>query len=268
MPDKIPASVGTLGDILDGLPPAGVGHNNPPEPTPYEAVKQEIEDLYLEAGNWLDGEPIANEAQAAEIAELKRRIQAAAKKAEAQRVAEKKPHDDAAAAVQALYNPLIQKGKGKTELAIAAANKALAPWLAELDRQQREIAAEAQRKAQEAAEAARAASLKAAESASLAEREEADRLQDFAKAVNKTARAAETAKPQVHATGGGRAIGMKTVYHPELSDPAAAIEYFRKMRPAALKEWMLGEARDIIRVGPKPPGSIPGFTIKEEKVPV
>lgn len=245
-----------------------LGANNPPEPTAYELVKQEIEDLYGEASLWLDGEPIATEGQAAEIAELKRKIQAAAKRAEEQRVAEKKPHDEAAAAVQALYNPLIQKGKGKTELAIAAANKALAPWLKKLDDDQRAIAAEMQRKAQAAVEAARAASLKAAESASLAEREEADRLQDFAKQVNKTARAAETAKPQVHATGGGRAIGMKTVYHPELSDPAAALAYFRQTRPAELKEWLLEQARDAIRIGPKPPGAMPGFTIRDEKVPV
>lgn len=259
--DKLKAAgIIAEGDVLPGL-----GHNNPPpEPTQFEVVKTEIEDLYDEAKTWLDGQPIANAGQASEIGELRKRIQAAAKRAEAQRVTDKKPHDDAAAAVQALYNPLIQKGKGKTEMALGALNQALAPWLAELDRQQREAARIEQQRAAAAAEAAHEASRAAAASANLFEREEADRLQEAAKDAAKIARAAEQAKPQVHASGGGRAVGMKSVWTPDLVDPTAAIEHYRKVQPAALKDFMIEQARKDVRAGSR---HIPGFTINETKVP-
>ena len=37
---------------------AEAGHNNPPEQTPFELVAGRINDLYTEAKNWLDGEPV------------------------------------------------------------------------------------------------------------------------------------------------------------------------------------------------------------------
>ena len=257
----------TVGDLLDRMPNprAVIGDNQPPEPTPLELTAKEVNDLYEEAKLWLDGEPIATAGQASEVGELRKRIQAAAKTGEERRVAEAKPFDEAKKKVQDAYNPLIHKDKGKTALALSALNTALAPYLAELDRQQRAEAAALRAKQVEAERVAREASQAAAQSANLAQREEAERLQDEAKAIAKTANQAEKARAQVHATGGGRAIGMKSVWTPTLEDPAAALAYFRQMRPAELKEWMLGQASDIIRVGPKPPGSIPGFRIAETK---
>jgi len=249
--------------MTDTPPP--IGHNQPPEPTPFELTEKEINDLFDEAKGWLDGEPIANEGQAAEIAELRRRIQIAAKAGEERRVAEAKPFDDAKKKVQDAYNPLIHKDKGKAKMALDALNRALAPYLEELDRQQRAAAAQAAKEAREAEDRAREASRLAAESANLAQREEAERLQEEAKALAKTNRAAEQAKPRVHATGGGRAIGMKTVRIPELADPAAAIEHYRKAQPAALKKWMIEQAKKDVRAGAH---HIPGFTMREEKVPV
>jgi hypothetical protein len=38
-----------------GAAVAEIGHNNPPEPTPYEAVKVHLDDLLTEAANWADG---------------------------------------------------------------------------------------------------------------------------------------------------------------------------------------------------------------------
>lgn len=258
--------VTTVADLLNELdrnPP--LGDNNPPEPTPIEITAKEVNDLYDEAKLWLDGEPIVTAGQASEVAELRKRIQAAAKAGEERRVAEAKPFDEAKKKVQDAYNPLIHKDKGKTALALSALNTALAPYLAELDRQQRAEAAALREQQLEAERKAREASQAAALSADLAEREEAERLQTEAKAIAKTAGHAEKARAQVHATGGGRAIGMKSVWTPTLDDPAAALAYFRQMRPAELKEWMLEQARDIIRVGTKPPGAIPGFRITEIK---
>jgi hypothetical protein len=259
----------TVGDILDGLPGAApIGHNMPPEPTPFEITQKEVDDLYEEALNWCDGEPIANAAQAADIAELKRKIQAAATAGEKRRVAEAKPFDDAKKKVQDAYNPLIHKDKGKTARAIAALNTALAPYLTEIDRQQREQARILNEQRIEAERIAREASMAAAASTNLAAREAAEKLQDDAKAIAKSANAAEKAKPQVHGSGGSKAIGMKSVWTAELVDPAAALAYFRQTCPSELKAWMLEQAKSMIHVGPKPPGDMPGFKITETRVPV
>lgn len=262
MPDE-KTGIATVGDLL-----ANLGHNNPPpEPTPFELISKEITDLYEEAKGWLDGEPIANEGQAGEIAELRKSIRDVANRAEAQRKAEVKPFDEGKAEVQGRYNPLIQKDRGKTELALGALNKALAPYLDALNKTKREEAERAEKAAREAREAAIAASRAAAESANLAEREAAEEAQAHAKSLERTARAAEQSKAQVRATSGGRAIGMKTVYEPVLVDPAAALAHYRNLDygAAALKECMLQLAKGDVRSNPL--GAIPGFRIDSKVVP-
>src|SRR3546814_19602976 len=76
----------------------------------------------------------------------------------------KKPHDDAAKAVQTKYKPLIDK----CELAASVAKKALVPWLEHLEAEQR---ADAERKRKEADEARQAALEAEIGSASGGERE-------------------------------------------------------------------------------------------------
>lgn len=60
---------------------AVIGGNNPPEPTPFELSKQAIEDLYEEARQWLDGDPVSTQAQADALNTLQARIKDAAKEA-------------------------------------------------------------------------------------------------------------------------------------------------------------------------------------------
>src|SRR3546814_2603398 len=100
--------------------------NNPPA---YEAISLHIEDLIAEAHNFLDGEPIKAQGQADAVGKLLDMIRQAKKAADEQRVIEKKPHDDAAKAVQTKYKPLIDK----CELAASVATKALVPWLEHLE---------------------------------------------------------------------------------------------------------------------------------------
>ena len=47
------------------------GGNNPPEPTPFEQSRDEIEGLYLEAKNWADGTPIETQEQADAVGRLR-----------------------------------------------------------------------------------------------------------------------------------------------------------------------------------------------------
>src|SRR3546814_9872806 len=88
--------------------------------------------------------------QADAVGKLLDMIRQAKKAADEQRVIEKKPHDDAAKAVQTKYKPLIDK----CELAASVAKKALVPWLEHLEAEQR---ADAERKRTEADEARQAA---------------------------------------------------------------------------------------------------------------
>lgn len=77
------------------------GHNLPPKLVAF----QTIDDLYETAKDFADGEPIASQEMHDTITEIREKLHAAGKEADALRVEEKKPHDDAAAAVQAEFNP-------------------------------------------------------------------------------------------------------------------------------------------------------------------
>ena len=73
-----------------------MGHNNPPEATPLERAKETISLLDVEASAWFDGEPIKNQKQADDVARLLDAARKARQQFDADRKAEKKPHDDAA----------------------------------------------------------------------------------------------------------------------------------------------------------------------------
>jgi DNA polymerase-3 subunit epsilon len=252
-------------------PRVQVGDNMPPpeeaELSPYEQSRIKIEKLYEQAKGLLDGEGIDNELRAMEVGTLRNEIRDAANEAERFRKVEAKVFDDGKAEVQARYNPLIQKDRGKADLAIAACNAALAPYLKAKDDALRAEADKAAAEAVRVAKAAREAAQAAATSGDLSAREQAEALLNDAKGAVSEMKQAERAKSQVKPVGGGRAIGMKTIYEPELIDPAAAIEHYRKVQPAALKAFMLEQAVKDIRAGPKPPAHIPGFKINDRQVP-
>ena len=145
---------------------------------------------------------------------------AAEKRADALRVTEKKPHDDAAAEVQARYKPLLDKTKRASD----AIKKAIAGWLAEQERIRQAAAAEARRIADEAAAAAREAHRIAQQQGTLEDLADAEMLFDAAKDAGKAAARIERASVK---TGGGigRAVSLRTVYTPVLriSRPLAGI---------------------------------------------
>lgn len=241
---------------------AVIGDNGPPEETTFDAIKEEIQTLYGEAKNWLDGDPIANEAQANEVGKLRDMLRGAAKRADDFRKVEAKPFDDGKAEVQNRYNPLIQKDRGLTDLAIKACNSALAPFLKAKEDAQR---AEAKRKLDEAQEQAYRAAMAAREAQSsgdLSKREDAEQLIKDAKAALGDANRAEKAKPQVQ--GVSKAVGLKSVWSAVLTDPAAALTHYRSTQPAALKEWLIEQAKKDVHAGAR---AIPGFDVKEDRVP-
>lgn len=241
---------------------ATIGHNNPPEPTPFEAIKVHIDDLMTEAKNWCDGQPIESQDQADLVARLKDDFLAAQRAADEARKKENEPFDEGKARVQAKYAPLIADTKtvrGVTVIAVEALRATLQPWLKKLDDEQKAAAEEARRLAQEAADKA-AEAMRQAEVSDLGAREEAEALVAEANRAGSAAKAAENARPL--ARGEGRATGLRSYWTPVLDDPRAALVHYVSARPEQIKSFLCQLAMADVSAGKR---QIPGFTVKEDK---
>lgn len=235
-------------------PRAVIGGNAPP--SPFDEAEKAVNDAYEEAALWLDGAEVADQDTADGLSNLLAVVRAAEKMADAARVEEKRPHDEAAKAVQAKYKPLLDKAKRAAD----GCKTALAKWLAKVEAEKRAAAeaahAEAAAKRREAE-----AAIRASDAANLAEREAAEaKLKEAKKAE---AKAAATARDTAKAGGGmGRAVGLRTVHIPVMTDATAAARHYWKAQPEAMREFLQGLADKDVRAGAR---EIPGFKIREEK---
>jgi hypothetical protein len=214
---------------------AGIGDNNPPVKTPFEAVRERIDDLYIEAGNFLDGEPITTAEMDAAVKKLEDDLKAAIKAADAARSEEYKPLNDAKTEIQQRYDPIIGGSKcdgGIGGAALAACKKAREPYLIE----QLRIKEEAARIAREEADRIRLEALKAhqaADASNLAEKQAADALlkqaEDATKAANRAQKASETK------------TGLRTTFSAEIVDLQALARHIWTVDQdglrALLQEW-------------------------------
>jgi hypothetical protein len=232
--------------------------------TPFDLIADHLEDLIAEARNFADGEPVASQGQADAVSALIESLRIAAKDADAERVRENKPHDDAKAAVQAKYAPLIadpkNKNPGKVWKAIDALKACLQPYLAKLDAEKREAERVAREAADKAAKDA-ADAMRAAAANDLQAREEAEALIADAEAAAKLAKAA--AGDKAHATGGSRAMGLRSVWKAELKDAQIAAGFFWKRDPSVFNAFLQKLADEDVRAGKR---SIPGFDVTETRV--
>lgn len=226
-----------------------------PNARPVDIIGMEIDDLFDSAGQFLDGEPIATEGQAEAVARLLDMLRKAKKAADDQRAAEKKPHDDAGKAVQALWKPLLDK----CDLAAATCKKALAPYLEAKERAQREVAEAARREADRLAQAAREAAA-LARSDDLAAQADAEAKIKAAAAADKLASKADKATSNV--AGGARAVGLRTYYTVELDNAKEALRHYMIRQPDALKAWLVEQAQRDVNAGAR---EIPGFLIHEDR---
>lgn len=192
-------------------PRAVIGGNQPPEPieevklTGREAIEAHVGDLLSEAANWTDGVAIENQDQADSVSRLRRMLQQAGKLIDDTAAAEKKPHNDAIAAIGEWQNGFNAKGlkrtpDGSVTKALALLGRLDTAWLIKLDEERKA-------REQEAADKAAAAAAEA-----LAAREEAKVTTDAAvvdDAADKLAaarallkQAEGVAKERVHSGGG------------------------------------------------------------------
>lgn len=226
-----------------------IGHNMPDQ---FTLFAEHINELIEQANQFLDGNPVATDGQAEDVSRLLNMLRKASNDADEARKAEKRPHDDAAKAVQAKWKPVLDNA----DLAVTTCKRALEPFLLRKQEEQRAAAEAARLEAEQKAAAAREAAENVSQ-ADLGALTTARDLTEAAMAAEKAARRAENAKPQVR--GGERATGLRTSYNAQILDPIAfgkwAWEHRKEEYVAFLTSLAIRECRH---------GPLPGVRITKE----
>lgn len=232
-----------------------IGANNPPPDSPFEIAAKEITDLYDEASMWCDGAPVTSQDQADGLSNLLNMIRAARKRADEARVAEKRPHDEAAAAVQVRYRPIL----GNADLAADACKKALAPWLAKVEAEAEDAAEKARSEAEHTRQLA-AEAFQSSDVTNLADRARAEALLVEAKRAERQAKRAENVKPQ--AGHFGRAVSLRRSYQAAMVSERDALAHYWRTDRVSVVNALQALADQDVRAGVR---TIPGFRIDEVK---
>lgn len=122
---------------------------NAPDDQSFDGLKDRIEDLARDAQALIDKGAATDQSAADRASDLANRLAELQKQADAARAAEKKPHDDAAALVQAKWKPLL--GVADIYRQIKAA--VITPFLVAEDTKRRAAETAARKAAEEAAKA-------------------------------------------------------------------------------------------------------------------
>jgi hypothetical protein len=194
-----------------------IGHNNPPA---FEAHKADINDLYNEAKNWLDGEKVETESVATKISDLMNLARKAKSAAEKSRTEEKKPFLDAGKEIDGKYKEITTKA----DTAIDVCKKALQPYLEEQEHIRQEEIARAKREAEEAERLAQEAFANA-KADNLEDRESAYEASDAAIKAKAVAKKIENTKAN-SSSQFGRAISLRTTRIAVVTNLQKAAEYY------------------------------------------
>lgn len=249
--------------MLDEAPPPA-GHNRPPpvDPDLLGAFRERIERAAETAGSWLDAKVIESDEDASRARDYIRAIKALKDEIDAARQDAKRPHDEAAKAVQEAFRPLLTPliftdGAVKSMLSRFAERKRAA---LEEDRDARLAALRAElAEAEQAAEAARGRN----DVLGIAGAE--DRAGDLRKQIKALAGKAGAPKVQIgSATGGARTMGQRTVRRATLVNVNHAFMHYRDH--PALRECLESLANADLRAAKGAAVDLPGFIITEERI--
>lgn len=220
---------------------SGLGHNQPPA---FEAISIHIEDLFALVSDSLTGGAVVNDDQESALDGLLDDLRKAKKNADTERAAEKKPHDDAAKAVQAKWKPLLDR----CDMAADEIKRLLTPY-----RTAKQAAKdEAARKAREEAEARQKAAQEALrQSDDLQARYDAE---IELKAASKLTAAANRIDRE--------ATGLRTYWEAEITDRRAALNHYIQRSPDAFVE-LIQKLADQDARGTRAP--VPGVIFHERK---
>lgn len=207
-------------------PRAVAGHNNPPpyDPDSFSVIVEGVDEFAAACGEWLDLAEISTEEEAGYLVDFIAGARKNLKEVEAWRVEAKRPHDEAAKAVQnAARRPV-----DTLDRVIKRALDLLTPYQTKRRREEEERARlqreEARRKAEEAARlAAQAADCNdiAGEVAAETAQKEAEKLARAADWIEAKSGAVQSA------SGGGRTVALVNIRSAEIENMAAVFMFFR-----------------------------------------
>jgi hypothetical protein len=250
---------------MNDLPIAGIGHNRPPEPLDTAAAAEKrvadpikVADLIKTADEWAEKYPAPTQVESVAAAdrvlgaanEFLNQLDAHWNELDAARIAEKRPHDIAAAAVQAKYKPQLDK----IDLCRRAVKALHNGWLklkgarerADRERDLR-AAAEEQRRADQLAEQAKAGGpgtvtnlVNSAEAA-----QEAERLRQRAVAIPQ--------RPQSRGAISGRARSLRTAWLAKVVEWNLLYEHYKDHPDVKDVLQELANAAVRAQGGPRPP---------------
>lgn len=246
-----------MSEIVEAL--AGIGHNEPPEETPFDLLKKAVEDLRLEAGNFLDGKPIENQEQADALGKILDDARKLKKRGEEERKDQTRPLDDEKAVIMAAYKPLVGDNVGTCDVVAGVCKKALTVWLNKLDEERKAKEKLAREEAEKLANEAKATAW-ASDESDLEAKERTDAL--LAEAAKKEAEAKRLDRGRAQASGGARSVGLRTVWHSELENSASLLVWLKANRAEELKEAMMAIVRKDVSTGSR---VIPGVRIWDTK---
>jgi hypothetical protein len=233
-------------------PIAVAGHNEIPEPTPFELVQKEITDLFEESEMWCDGAKVDNQELADGLSNLKAMMLEAANRAEAMRVAEKAPILAQEREIDDRYRPL----KKKADQVEKAVNVALSPWLDKLEADRK---AEEKRLRDEGAATLAKAQEALRTSDNIAVLREAETQLKDAKSLTRAAN--QVAKATVRVGSIGRATKQRVVTKVRITDKFDAMNHY--FDAPEIEECLIKLAERDARQAPDV--QIPGFTVEKVK---
>lgn len=199
---------------MDGITAAGIGHNSPPEPIAFDALKTEADERIDVANRWITERPeITAEDQAEKATGFRDQLKGSIDALEAARRAEKKPLEDQLKAIDDRYRPLTTL----LTTAHTTIKGKISAWLEKkrveaerLKAEERERARKAQQDAEEAARKAAEEATKAGGDPLRAQRE----AEEKAKAAAAAAKTAEKPVERQRISGAytGRATGQRETW--------------------------------------------------------
>lgn len=219
-----------------------IGHNSPP---PFEALSLQIEELFALVSDSTAGGQVSTDEQEAALDGLLDDFRKVRKEADAARVEEKRPHDDAAKAVQAKWKPVLDR----CDAAANEIKRLLTPYRTAKQAAKDEAARKAREEAEQRQREAEAA---LRQSDSLEDRFEAE---EAIKQASKLVAVANRIDRE--------ATGLRTYWDAEIVDPRAAVKFYLNRNPEVFIEAMQRLA-DADARGARP--MVPGVIYHERKV--
>ena len=228
-----------------------IGGNSPPR---HEAFAMALEDVRLEAGNYLDGQQIETQGQADAVGIILSRARQIKKDADEARKQDKEPHLIAGRKVDADYKPVLES----CDNIMCAAQRPLTDFLA---RKQAEQIAAAEKARQEAAERQQEAI--AASRAAEGDIEATERARELEKAAEAATKlAGKAGRAKAHVAGEGRAVGLRSYWTHQLTHRRELLEWIMRNDPDGLTDMLNEYARKAVAGGTR---HLPGVVITQQQ---